>query len=164
MSGCISASTSSATWARPLAMLFTPAFIPPWPFYFGLVGWLLGRLGAGLPRPWWLLLLPAAWTSVEWLRGWLLTGFPGWPSGYSRGRAPGLRALAGGRGERACWRCPPPCCSSWSSRGANGCSGGGLLLALWLGWLLRQVSSDPAQRSTSRWAWQANIPSLKWDQ
>ena len=44
----------------PSAMLFTLAFILAMALYFGLVGWLLGRLGAGLPWPWWLLLLPAA--------------------------------------------------------------------------------------------------------
>ncbi len=43
--------------------------------YYGAAGWLSVRLAGG--DRWRLLLIaPAAWVLMEWLRGWLLTGFP----------------------------------------------------------------------------------------
>lgn len=51
--------------------------------YFALTGWLMSLLARGEP---WLLLLvaPAVWVSIEWLRGWLFTGFPWMALGYSQ--------------------------------------------------------------------------------
>ena len=48
-----------------------------------LAGWLMSRLAGGEP---WLLLLvaPSAWVLVEWLRGWVLTGFPWMAFGYGQ--------------------------------------------------------------------------------
>jgi len=38
--------------------------------YLAALAWTVNRLGArGLVR--WIVLLPAAWTLVEWLRGWV---------------------------------------------------------------------------------------------
>ena len=50
--------------------------------YLGLTGWLTSRLAAGSA----LRLLaagPAVWAVVEWLRGWLFTGFPWMSLGYA---------------------------------------------------------------------------------
>ena len=51
--------------------------------FLSLVGWLSSRLSQG--EPWQLLLIgPAAWVFVEWLRGWALTGFPWMALGYGQ--------------------------------------------------------------------------------
>jgi apolipoprotein N-acyltransferase len=58
-----------------------------------LFGYLLARLG-GTGTRWGLLVAaPALWVAIEWLRGWLLTGFPWLQLGYSQVDAP-LAGLA----------------------------------------------------------------------
>lgn len=52
--------------------------------YYALLGWLGARwLPAGGALRW-LVALPAAWTVVEWLRGWFLSGFPWLSLGYGQ--------------------------------------------------------------------------------
>jgi apolipoprotein N-acyltransferase len=48
-----------------------------------LAGWLISRLSQGEP---WLLVLvaPVAWVTTEWVRGWILTGFPWMALGYGQ--------------------------------------------------------------------------------
>jgi len=51
--------------------------------FFALAGWLQARLAA----PGWkrvLLIAPSTWVLIEWLRGWVLTGFPWLTLGYSQ--------------------------------------------------------------------------------
>ncbi len=51
--------------------------------FLWLAGWLSGRLGQG--EPWQLLFVgPAAWVLIEWLRGFILTGFPWLAHGYGQ--------------------------------------------------------------------------------
>ncbi|MEE9141364.1 MAG: apolipoprotein N-acyltransferase [Gammaproteobacteria bacterium] len=52
--------------------------------YSAMFAWLSNTLRPqpGLFR--WLLVLPAAWTFFDWLRGWLFSGFPWLATGYSQ--------------------------------------------------------------------------------
>lgn len=51
--------------------------------YCAAAGWIISRLVQGkLPRL--LLVAPAAWVFIEWLRGWLMSGFPWLAVGYSQ--------------------------------------------------------------------------------
>jgi len=64
----------------------SPATLAPYPavlalaaalaLYPALASMLSHRLGRGLSGVGRVLVLAAVWTAVEWLRGWLLTGFP----------------------------------------------------------------------------------------
>lgn len=73
-----------------------PGNAPPWigvtlvvfltlimALYVAATAWLISRLSQKQP---WLLLFsaPAAWVLVEWLRGWVLSGFPWMSLGYGQ--------------------------------------------------------------------------------
>ncbi|HSL81719.1 MAG TPA: apolipoprotein N-acyltransferase [Thermoanaerobaculia bacterium] len=65
--------------------------------YLGLFNGLFGALGLPLQRAggWPALLgLPGLWVALEWLRGWLLTGFPWNLAGYAWTGVPGALPLA----------------------------------------------------------------------
>ena len=67
-----------------LAISATILFVLFMALYFALAGWLAGRLRGTSDAYWLLLVVPAVWVLVEWLRGWLLTGFPWLAFGYSQ--------------------------------------------------------------------------------
>lgn len=46
-------------------------------------GWIISRFGQGEPLQL-IAIAPAAWVLVEWLRGWVLSGFPWLAFGYSQ--------------------------------------------------------------------------------
>ena len=77
----------------PLALFLTGLFVAFLALYPALLGYLAARflrVSDGLRLA---LVLPAAWTLMEWFRGWFLTGFPWLNLGYSQIAAP-LRGLA----------------------------------------------------------------------
>jgi len=77
----------------PLAVLLTALFVGVLALFPMLLGYLVARFLRG---PDWLrlvLLFPAAWTFIEWCRGWFLTGLPWLNLGYSQIDAP-LRGFA----------------------------------------------------------------------
>ncbi len=63
-----------------LAYLFLIVYLA---VYFGVATWLSCRLAAVLKLPY-LLTLPPLWVALEYLRGWLFTGFPWAIIGYSQ--------------------------------------------------------------------------------
>ncbi|MCB1775078.1 MAG: apolipoprotein N-acyltransferase [Gammaproteobacteria bacterium] len=68
----------------PLAVTVTVLFALFMACYFAVAGWLARRLRPRSDIAWVLLVMPAVWVLVEWLRGWLLTGFPWLSLGYSQ--------------------------------------------------------------------------------
>ena len=66
-----------------IALLLMSGLVLIMASYCGLIGWLLARLGRG--NAWRLALVgPAIWVLIEWLRGWLLSGFPWLSFGYGQ--------------------------------------------------------------------------------
>ncbi len=149
-----------------LAIAATLLFVLVVALYFGLTGWLAARSVHGVAARL-LLLFPAVWVLVEWLRGWFLSGFPWLTLGYSQldtplaGYAPLLGVfgvswatalsagllvlLVRGMGRRPWWL--------------------GLLALIWmLGALLQQVKWTQARSEPMRVSLiQPNIPQArKW--
>jgi len=66
------------------AILLTSAFVLLMALYPALLGGLIARFFPDNTPLKLLLVLPAGWTLIEWLRGWLFTGFPWLSLGYSQ--------------------------------------------------------------------------------
>ncbi|MGC8121173.1 apolipoprotein N-acyltransferase [Marinobacter sp. VGCF2001] len=83
----------------PLAIVLMVIFIAGLALFHGLAFWFWGKLAKdSAPRR--LLLFPAIWILGDWLRGWLLTGFP-WlylGTAHTDGPLAGLAPLAGVHG------------------------------------------------------------------
>ena len=70
---------NAAPWLALLLMLGLALIMALWLF---IAGWIISRLGHGEPLRV-LAVAPAAWVLIEWLRGWVLTGFPWLAFGYA---------------------------------------------------------------------------------
>ena len=67
----------------PMAAFFVLLFVGYLSLFPAAAGWLQGRIsGPGYARL--LFAAPVSWVLAEWLRGWLLTGFPWLHLGYSQ--------------------------------------------------------------------------------
>jgi apolipoprotein N-acyltransferase len=68
----------------PLVAFLTAGFVAFLALFPALWGWSVARVSRRISRAWvWLAYAPAAWILVEWLRGWLFTGFTWMQVGYS---------------------------------------------------------------------------------
>ena len=77
-------------WLAALLLLVPVAVMGA---YYAILGWLATRFDRSPRLAHCLLLLPAGWTLMEWLRGWLLSGFPWLELGHAHSDSP-LAALA----------------------------------------------------------------------
>ena len=77
-------------WLAALLLLVPVAVMGA---YYATLGWFAARFDRSPRLTHWLLLLPAGWTLIEWLRSWLLSGFPWLQLGYAHSDSP-LAALA----------------------------------------------------------------------
>lgn len=72
---------NASLWLALLSMFLLAAYLSLYP---ALASWLLATLKSGSRAVNLLIVAPAAWVAGEWLRGWLLTGFPWLDLGYSQ--------------------------------------------------------------------------------
>ncbi len=110
--------------------------------YYWLTAWLICKLAAGRPMPL-LLVGPAVWVAVEWLRGWFLSGFPWMSVGYGQIDSPlaGFAPLVGVYGvSAAVLLCATALLTVLHMQGRQRLLTAGLLIALVLGGIgLRQI-------------------------
>jgi apolipoprotein N-acyltransferase len=72
----------------PLAAFATLLFVATVSLYPALLGWLQARFFPVQGAWKTIVALPSLWMLVEWLRGWLFTGFPWLNLGYSQASSP----------------------------------------------------------------------------
>lgn len=71
----------AAVW---LTLLLIVALVAIMSLWYALMGWIAARWLPAHGTRRWLLGLPALWLVIEWLRGWVLSGFPWLTLGYSQ--------------------------------------------------------------------------------
>ncbi len=151
-----------------VAHLLTALFISAMALYYGIAGWLIRRLDRGSIWIGPLLLLPGSYVLLEWLRGWLFTGFPWLNLGYTQIEGPlaGYAPVAGVYGVSLLVAlCGGLLWGLIRWRGTARIATALALAAIWLGGVgLQQVDwTQPSGPALKASVLQANIPqSIKW--
>ncbi|MDO6823222.1 apolipoprotein N-acyltransferase [Marinobacter sp. 1_MG-2023] len=156
----------------PVSVLLTAAFVAGLALFPAIAFWFWGNLAkASAVRR--LILFPAIWILGDWLRGWLLTGFP-WlylGTAHTDGPLAGLAPVVGVHGLTF-WIATSGAAifaAGWLIAKQRHTSAGILIVATLVPWLaapaLNRVDwTDISNEPTSVAAMQGNIPQLmKWD-
>ena len=155
-----------------IASLLTFLFVLVLAIFPALTGYLARRTAKQWQIPdsiQWLLWFPAIWTLMEWLRGWIFTGFPWLSLGYSQIDSPlrGFAPIVGVYGlTLICTFTAGLLLFLWKKRGRTLVWGVPLLLAIWLGGLgLDQVQwTEPTGKPIRVTLIQGNVPQdTKWN-
>lgn len=151
-------------WLFPLVL--TLGFIALMALYYACLGWLTGRFIASRAVLL-VLVFPALWVLMEWLRGWFLTGFPWLQIGYSQIDSPlaGYAPLLGVLGISWMVLVSAGLLLSLPTPGRIRIGMGGGLALIWMGgWLLGQTHwSQPIGDPLRVAMVQGNIPQAeKW--
>ena len=156
-----------------LSLFLTALFVLVLSCFPALCGWLAVRLSRSrrLSAPWLgvVLVYPAAWVLLEWVRGWFLTGFPWLNVGYSQIDAPlaGLAPVLGVYGVSYFVALTAALLVAAFVNGGREIRGGYLTagVALWLvGALLGKIDwTRPLDETLSVSLVQGNVPQeIKW--
>ncbi|WP_309045217.1 apolipoprotein N-acyltransferase [Marinobacter sediminicola] len=174
---------SGATWVYisisefgntsiPVSVLLTAAFVAVLALFPGIAFWFWGKLAkvSAIRR---LILFPAIWILGDWLRGWLLTGFP-WlylGTAHTDGPLAGLAPIIGVHGLTFLITASGAAifAAGWLLTRQRHTSAGIVAVVTLIPWLtapsLNRVDwTDISTEPTSVAAMQGNIPQLiKWD-
>lgn len=153
----------------PEGVLVAVLFVVLLSLFITLQAYLSAKLQQGLPLAWHGLVFAACWMLFEWLRGWVLTGFPWLDLGYSQILSPlaGYAPIFGVYGVSMLVVLSAAGLWQWTqmrNRLANGMLIG--LLLIWAaGWGLTNVKwSQPTGKPITVALVQGNLPQLtKWD-
>ena len=156
----------------PLAIILTTIFVAGLALFHGVAFWAWGKLAknSSLRR---LLLFPAIWILGDWVRGWLLTGFPWLYLGTAHVDGPlgGFAPVVGVHGLTL-WVTITGCAAVggwWLARQARYSSALAVILLALLPWatgpsLAKTDWTRLAENPTSFASMQGNIPQqIKWD-
>jgi apolipoprotein N-acyltransferase len=150
----------------PLGVIATLGFCALLALFPAAAGWFQARFAAG-PGLRACLVIPAAWALAEWLRGWVLTGFPWLLAGHSTPGWPlqGFAPLAGTLGAGFATLCAAGCAWVFACHARRWIGLGALLAVLAAGEALRQAEwSAPAGDPLPVALLQGNVPQdLKFD-
>lgn len=156
----------------PLALVLMVLFVAGLALFHGLAFWFWGKLAKDSP-PRKLLLFPAIWILGDWLRGWLLTGFP-WlylGTAHTDGPLAGLAPLTGVHGITF-WITVTAVAAYgawWLVKLDRKVTAGAILIAALLPWLIAPAMNktdwtELSEEPVSFAAMQGNIPQqIKWD-
>lgn len=156
----------------PISVLLTVAFVAGLALFPALAFWFWGKLAKGSAARR-LILFPAIWILGDWLRGWLLTGFP-WlylGTAHTDGPLAGLAPVVGVHGLTFLIAASGAAifAAGWLIAKQRHASVGVVAVAALIPWLVapalnRLDWTDISDEPTSVAAMQGNIPQqIKWD-